>query len=76
MSDPEWWHPCFAAVSSILDILPPEYQRRAAEQLQQMAQCCEDRGDTVSAYFCRALSGEEFPEAKPKPRPQHLKLVK
>ena len=64
----DFWYPCFAAISSILDVLPKEFQDRASDQLQQMAKCCEDRGDFTSAYFCRAVSGEEFPEPAPKLR--------
>lgn len=64
----DFWYPTFAAISAILDVLPKELQDKAIAQLQQMAQCCEDRGDRTSAYFCRAVSGEEFPEPKPKPQ--------
>jgi hypothetical protein len=71
-----YWDPTMAALTAIVDVLPKELQDRVIQQLQNMATVCADRGDKPSEFFCRALSGQEFPEPQPKPRPQHLRVVK
>jgi len=68
----DFWDPLRAALLAIIDVMPPDQQQKTVEQLQAMARVCEDRGDLQSAHFCRAVSGEPFPQPKPKPR---LRLV-
>jgi hypothetical protein len=72
--DPDWWHPTFAAISSILDVLPDEQRAAAIDRLRQMTEVYEEKGDLVSAHFCKAVSGDR-PPAAPEPRPK-LRLIR
>jgi hypothetical protein len=73
------FRPAFAALTAIIDVLPKELQDKVIDQLKNMSIVCTDRGDEVSALFCRALSGEEYPQPGNKPLrlpPDWLRVVK
>lgn len=69
----DFWIPCRAVFSAIIDSLPPEQQAKVLDQLQSWVRVLEDRNEIAAANFCRDLSGEPFPQPKPKP---DLRVVK
>jgi hypothetical protein len=73
MSDLNWWEPAAGAMRVIIDSLPRKTQQRIVEQLQLLAQVQADKGELQASYFSRMLSGEPYPQPKPKP---NLKIVK
>jgi hypothetical protein len=68
----DFWVATRAAFSAIIDSLPAEQQAKVLDQLQSWARVLTDKGELQAAYFCRDLSGEEFPQPQPKP---DLKIV-
>jgi hypothetical protein len=85
MSDYDYWQPTIGAMGAIIDCLPCETQQKIAEHLQLLGQVAKDRGDLDASYYARVLSGERTIDvvadnhpaiSHPRPRPQHLKVVR
>jgi hypothetical protein len=74
MNDLNWWVPLRTMFLSIVDTMPPAQQAAVMDMVQAWGRVLQDKGELQASYFCRDLSGEEFPQ--PKPKSSHLKVVK